>query len=76
VTDSIMSGGKGGKDDAGGGGGIYGFMMTDTLATSLSKGGGLGLASMLEKQFAPRASSTALTTSAALKLNPLSNPSP
>ena len=76
AIDPIMSGGLGGKDAAGGGGGVYGFMLTDTLATSLSKGGGLGLASMLEKQFMPRTASTTLTTSAALKANPLSTPSP
>lgn len=29
---------------------VYGYMLTDALATSLSKGGGLGLASVLQSQ--------------------------
>jgi len=49
--ESMMSGGLGGSKDSGGG--MYGYMLTDTLATSLSQGGGLGLAHMLEKQFTP-----------------------
>jgi len=50
--ESMMSGGLGGSKDSGGG--MYGYMLTDTLATSLSQGGGLGLARMLEKQFTPQ----------------------
>jgi flagellar protein FlgJ len=49
--ESMMSGGLGGAQ--GTGGGMYGYMLTDTLATSLSQGGGLGLARMLEKQLTP-----------------------
>lgn len=45
----MMSGGLGGSGGAGGG--IYAYMLTDTLANSLSAGGGLGLSSLLEKQF-------------------------
>jgi flagellar protein FlgJ len=50
--ESIMSGGLGGSKESGGGG-MYGYMLTDTLANSLSQGGGLGLARMLEKQLTP-----------------------
>jgi flagellar protein FlgJ len=52
----MMSGGLGGAKDSGGS--MYGYMLTDTLATSLSQGGGLGLARMLEKQLTPRSAST------------------
>ena len=48
----MMSGGLGGSQGSGGGG-MYGYMLTDTLANSLSQGGGLGLARMLEKQLTP-----------------------
>lgn len=37
----------------GAGGGVYGFMLTDVLANAMSQGGGLGLASVLEKQLTP-----------------------
>jgi flagellar protein FlgJ len=50
--ESMMSGGLGGSKESGGGG-MYGYMLTDTLANSLSQGGGLGLARMLEKQLTP-----------------------
>jgi len=53
TIEPIMNGGLGGA--GGSGGGIYGYMLTDALASSLSKGGGLGLGSMLEKQLSPRA---------------------
>lgn len=60
----IMSGGVGG-DSAGGS--IYGYMLTDSLADNLSKGGGLGLARMLEKQFSPHPARTDIIHSNALK---------
>lgn len=41
--------GMGGESSSGGG--IYGYMVTDVLASNLTSGGGLGLASLLEKQF-------------------------
>ncbi len=44
----VMSGGMGG--DSGSGGGIYGYMLTDVLSTSLAQGGGLGWGRLLEKQ--------------------------
>jgi flagellar protein FlgJ len=52
----IMSGGSGESQDSAAG--VYGYMLTDTLATSLAQGGGLGLARMLEKQLAPRGLAT------------------
>lgn len=55
TIEPIMNGGLGGEKGSGGSGGsIYGYMLTDTLASSLSKGGGLGLGAMLEKQLTPR----------------------
>lgn len=48
TIEPIMSGGMGGAKDAGGG--IYGYMLTDVLATGLAQSGGLGWARMLEKQ--------------------------
>lgn len=48
----IMSGGLGGASSPGGAG-VYGYLLTDVLANSLSAGGGLGLGRMLEKQLSP-----------------------
>lgn len=48
----MMSGGLGGASAPGGG--IYGYMLTDAIAGSISKGGGLGLSAMIEKQLTPR----------------------
>ena len=42
------------KTMPGSGNGIYGYMLTDAFAQKLSAGRGLGLASVLERQFAPR----------------------
>lgn len=39
---------------SGAGSGMYGYLLTDVLANSMSQGGGLGLASILEKQFSAR----------------------
>lgn len=39
-------------------GNVYGYMLTDLLATKLSEGGGLGLSSILQQQLAPRAGQT------------------
>jgi flagellar protein FlgJ len=49
-----MSGGLGGA--GGTGGGVYGYMLTDVLANSLSQGGGMGLSQMLSRQLTPRGS--------------------
>ena len=48
----MMSGGSGA---GGSGGGVYGYMLTDVLCSSLGASGGLGLGRMLEKQLAPPA---------------------
>src|SRR5690606_30019106 len=44
----------GGKNSNGGDGSVYGFMLTDTLASKLSEGRGMGIAPMIAKQLAPR----------------------
>ncbi len=49
----MMSGGLGGSGGGGSGGGVYSYMLTDVLCTSLGASGGLGLGRMLEKQFMP-----------------------
>ena len=36
------------------GGGMYGYMLTDVLASKLTAGGGLGLGKIFEQQLAPR----------------------
>jgi len=51
TIEPIMNGGLGGEKSSGGS--IYGYMVTDTLANSLAKGGGMGLGHMLEKQLTP-----------------------
>lgn len=52
----IMSGGLGGGKDSGGG--IYGYMLTDSLANNMAKAGGLGLGNIIEKQLTPRGVTT------------------
>ncbi|MBL9192268.1 MAG: rod-binding protein [Opitutaceae bacterium] len=54
TIEPIMSGGLGGA--GGTGGGVYGYMLTDVLANSLSQGGGMGLSQMLSRQLTPRGS--------------------
>ncbi len=46
----LMSGGIGGSSQSEGGG-VYGYMLTDVMADNMAKGGGLGIAKLLEKQF-------------------------
>ena len=48
-----------GGESAGPSGNIYGYLLTDTLATKLSEGRGLGLASVIQKQLSPRPAATA-----------------
>ncbi len=43
---------------------VYGYMVTSALAQSLAKGGGLGMASILERQLAPAGQPPAKTVSA------------
>jgi flagellar protein FlgJ len=72
----MMSGGLGGSKDSGGS--MYGYMLTDTLATNLAQGGGLGLARMLEKQLTPKAAAADIEANdpsvAHPQLNPLKMP--
>lgn len=48
-----------GGESGGTGGSMYGFMLTDVLASKLSEGGGMGLSSVIQKQLSPRAAVTA-----------------
>ena len=51
TIEPLMSGGLGVA--GGSGGGVYGYMLTDVLATSLGAAGGLGLSKMLTQQLTP-----------------------
>lgn len=56
-TMESMLGGSGDSGSDGGGdvsSSIFGDLMTDTFANQLSKGSGLGLGAMIEKQLTPR----------------------
>jgi len=67
AIDPMMSGGalEGKKKMSGGGGGVYGYLVTDVLANSLSQGGGLGLSKILEKQLTPKGAVTPAQAAAA-----------
>lgn len=41
-------------DGKAGGGGVYGYMLTDSLAEKLTQGGGMGLAPVITRQLSPR----------------------
>jgi flagellar protein FlgJ len=59
AIEPMMNGGVGGeksKAGAGGGGGVFGYMLTDTLANSIAQGGGLGLAQVINRQLSPATS--------------------
>jgi flagellar protein FlgJ len=72
----MMSGSMGGGGSAGGaaGGGVYAHMLTEVLADSLSKAGGLGLGRMLEKEFTARTGPAESATAAPLSSNALLKP--
>jgi Rod binding domain-containing protein len=55
AIEPMMNGSLGGASTTGGG--VYGYMLTDVLANSITQGGGLGLASVIESQLSPRAGS-------------------
>jgi Rod binding domain-containing protein len=74
AIEPIMSGGLGG--DSSSGNGVYGYMLTDTLADNLAKGGGMGLAKMLEKQLTPPPSSTDIIRSSSDLKHSTNIPSP
>ncbi len=73
AIDPLMSHGIGGDSKAtgGGGGGVYGYLVTDVLANSLSQGGGLGLARMLEKQLTPKGAVSAAQAAATYRAGDL-----
>ena len=50
--------------DGGAASNVYGDMLTDTFAQQLTRGGGLGLGRMLEKQLTPRIARNDLNSSA------------
>ncbi len=57
AIEPMMNGSMGGKAGPGSsGGGVYGYMLTDVLANSVSQGGGLGLASVISRQLSPASS--------------------
>lgn len=58
AIEPLMSGGMTEGQSVGGGGGVYGYLVTDVLANSISQGRGLGLSKMLEKQLTPKGSVT------------------
>lgn len=65
AIEPMMSGGALGAVKTGGagggqGGGVYAYLLTDTLAGSVSQGGGLGLASVISRQLSPTVSASSL----------------
>lgn len=74
AIEPLMSNGVGGKGKGGsGGGGVYGYMLTDVMADSLSKGGGLGLSKILEQQLTPKGELAASKVAAAYKNGKMNN---
>jgi peptidoglycan hydrolase FlgJ len=55
AIEPMMNGSLGGASQTGGG--VYGYMLTDVLANSITQGGGLGLAAVIESQLSPRTGS-------------------
>ncbi len=53
IEPMMSGGGMGGTKDSGGG--VYGYMLTDSLATSIAAGGGLGLAKLFQSQLGAKA---------------------
>jgi flagellar protein FlgJ len=43
-----------GGQDGGAASGVYGYMLTDVLASKLTEGSGLGLGQVIERQLTPR----------------------
>ena len=73
AIEPLMSHGLGGNSpgSGSGGGGVYGYLVTDVLANSLSQGGGLGLARMLEKQLTPKGAVSAAQAAATYRAGEL-----
>ncbi len=60
AIEPLMEGGSlTGEESSQSGGGVYGYMLTDVLAGSISQGGGLGLASVITRQLSPAAPAAA-----------------
>jgi flagellar protein FlgJ len=59
TIEPLMSGKLIGGQAMSGGSGVYGYLVTDVLANSLSQGGGLGFSKMIEKQLTPKSTVTA-----------------
>ena len=74
AIDPIMNGGSGGGGEGGsmggGGGGVYGYLLTDVLANSLSQGGKLGFSQLIEKQLTPDALKAAYAEAQAASTEP------
>jgi Rod binding domain-containing protein len=71
----IMTGGMGADKASGStGGGVYAQMLTEVLADSLSKAGGLGLGKMLQKEFTARTAVAGSVASAPLSSKALLKP--
>ena len=70
LQDSVgnMMGGK----EGGPTGNVYGYLLTDVLASKLAEGGGLGLAKILQQQLTPRGAATtaAATPTTASQVQP------
>lgn len=49
-----------GGDEGGPSGSVYGYLMTDTLASKLSQAGGLGLSKILQQQLTPHTHAAAV----------------
>jgi len=62
AIEPLMNNGLGGGSNAGGG--VYGYMLTDVLAGSLSQAGGLGLSKMLQQQLTPSGAAAAKAAAA------------
>lgn len=55
AIEPMMNGGSlGGSESSGSGGGVYGYMLTDVLANSITEGGGLGLSGVIGRQLSPK----------------------
>ena len=73
AIDPIMNGGSSGSQGgavSGGGGGVYGYLLTDVLANSLSQGGKLGFSQLIEKQLTPDALKAAYAEAQAASTQP------
>lgn len=73
AIEPMMNSGLGGEGGGGSGSGVYGYMLTDAMADSLSKGGGLGLSKLLEKQFTPKAPASAVQAASTYKIGKMNN---